>query len=128
MDEIVKFHKKAFYNSVLVDTIISKSAYLWDLIKLFYIEIYDFLCAKVELSNYKIIKNRQFVYSSMQVGRDKTVRVGLYSRDEDAIVSPAYQVFKVIDENNRFGQLFYYFNYEYLIFILVKQALHIYII
>lgn len=51
------------------------------------------------LSNYKIIKNRQFVYSSMQVGRDKTVRVGLYSRDEDAIVSPAYQVFKVIDEN-----------------------------
>ncbi|MCT7572183.1 hypothetical protein, partial [Aliarcobacter butzleri] len=43
------FHKKAFYNSVLVDTIISKSAYLWDLMKLFYIEIYDLLCAKVEL-------------------------------------------------------------------------------
>ena len=44
----LKFHKKAFYNSVLVDTIISKSAYLWNLMKLFYIEIYDLLCAKVE--------------------------------------------------------------------------------
>ena len=33
----------------MVDTIISKSAYLWDLMKLFYIEIYDLLCAKVEL-------------------------------------------------------------------------------
>lgn len=51
------------------------------------------------LSSYKIIKNRQFVYSSMQVGRDETVRVGLYSKDEDAIVSPAYQVFKVSDES-----------------------------
>ncbi|MCT7497821.1 winged helix-turn-helix domain-containing protein, partial [Aliarcobacter cryaerophilus] len=27
------------------------SAYLWDLMKLFYIEIYDLLCAKVELLN-----------------------------------------------------------------------------
>ena len=51
------------------------------------------------ISNYKIIQNKQFVYSSMQVGRDETVRVGLYSKDEEAIVSPAYQVFKVIDEN-----------------------------
>jgi uncharacterized protein YkuJ len=54
LDKIVKFHKKAFYNSVLVDTIISKSAYLWDLMKLFYIEIYDLLCAKVELIKYNI--------------------------------------------------------------------------
>ena len=28
-------------------------------------------------------------------------------------------------KNNRFGRLFYYFNYEYLIFILVKQVLNI---
>ena len=34
---------------MFVDTIISKSAYLWNLMKLFYIEIYDLLCAKVEL-------------------------------------------------------------------------------
>ena len=44
----------------MVDTIISKSAYLWDLMKLFYIEIYDLLCAKVELNNFKIIKSKNF--------------------------------------------------------------------
>ncbi|MCT7556631.1 hypothetical protein, partial [Aliarcobacter butzleri] len=55
------FHKKAFYNSVLVDTIISKSAYLWDLMKLFYIEIYDLLCAKVELLNDYIKNYSEFI-------------------------------------------------------------------
>lgn len=50
------------------------------------------------LSNYKIIQKKQFVYSSMQVGRDETVRVGLYTENNRALVSPAYQVFKVIDE------------------------------
>jgi type I restriction enzyme S subunit len=34
------------------------------------------------LSKYKIIKKRQFAYSAMQVGRDETVRVVLYSFDE----------------------------------------------
>jgi hypothetical protein len=45
------------------------------------------------LSKYKIIKKRQFAYSAMQVGRDETVRVVLYSFDEPAIISPAYSVF-----------------------------------
>ena len=46
----------------MVDTIISKSAYLWDLMKLFYIEIYDLLCAKVELiikNSYNYFKNKE---------------------------------------------------------------------
>ncbi|HMR47162.1 MAG TPA: restriction endonuclease subunit S [Bacteroidia bacterium] len=34
----------------------------------------------------------------MQVGRDETVRVVLYSFDEPAIISPAYLVFEVIDK------------------------------
>ncbi|MCT7579654.1 hypothetical protein, partial [Aliarcobacter butzleri] len=34
-----------------------KSAYLWDLMKLFYIEIYDLLCAKVEILIYKKKEN-----------------------------------------------------------------------
>ena len=34
----------------------------------------------------------------MQVGRDETVRVVLYSFEEPAIISPAYLVFEVIDK------------------------------
>jgi type I restriction enzyme S subunit len=49
------------------------------------------------LSKYKIIQNGQFAYSAMQVGRDETVRVVLYSSDEPAIISPAYSVFQVKD-------------------------------
>ena len=33
----------------------------------------------------------------MQVGRDETVRVVLYSNEEPAIISPAYSVFRVTD-------------------------------
>lgn len=53
--------------------------------------------AKSNLSNYKIIKKNQFAYSSMQVGRDKTVRVVLYPENGPAIISPAYSVFEVIN-------------------------------
>lgn len=52
-----------------------------------------------DLSKYKIIKKGQFAYSAMQVGRDETIRIALYTEDEPAIISPAYQVIEVIDEN-----------------------------
>lgn len=51
-----------------------------------------------DLSKYKIVQNEQFAYSAMQVGRDETVRVVLYTFDEPAIISPAYLVFEVIDK------------------------------
>jgi type I restriction enzyme S subunit len=47
------------------------------------------------LVKYKIINKGQFAYSAMQVGRDETVRVVLYSFEEPAIISPAYSVFEV---------------------------------
>lgn len=50
-----------------------------------------------DLSKYKVIKQNQFAYSSMQTGRDETIRVALYTRSEPAIISPAYSVFEVID-------------------------------
>ncbi|NKI27834.1 restriction endonuclease subunit S [Arenibacter sp. 6A1] len=50
------------------------------------------------LVKYKVIEKGQFAYSAMQVGRDETVRVVLYSFDEPAIISPAYSVFKVKDD------------------------------
>ncbi len=50
------------------------------------------------LVKYKLISKGEFAYSAMQVGRDETVRVVLYSFDESAIISPAYSVFKVKDD------------------------------
>jgi type I restriction enzyme S subunit len=54
---------------------------------------------ETDLSKYKIVKNGQFAYSAMQVGRDETVRVVLYSFDQPAIISPAYLVFEVTNKN-----------------------------
>jgi type I restriction enzyme S subunit len=53
--------------------------------------------SETDLSKYKVIKKGQFAYSAMQVGRDETVRVVLFTSDKPAIISPAYLVFEVID-------------------------------
>lgn len=53
---------------------------------------------ETNLVKYKIIQKEQFAYSAMQVGRDETVRVVLYSKDESAIISPAYNVFTIKKE------------------------------
>lgn len=50
-----------------------------------------------DLSKYKVIKKEQFAYSTMQVGRDETIRIALYTDDEPAIISPAYLVIEVND-------------------------------
>ena len=52
-----------------------------------------------DLSKYKVIKKNQFVYNPMQVGRDRTMRVARYPGEDLAIISPAYKIFQVIDEN-----------------------------
>lgn len=54
--------------------------------------------SETDLSKYKVVQKEQFAYSAMQVGRDETVRVVLYSFDEPAIISPAYLVFEVNDK------------------------------
>lgn len=53
----------------------------------------------VDLSKYKIIQKGQFAYSSMQTGRDETIRLALYTEDEPAIISPAYSVIESKDES-----------------------------
>jgi type I restriction enzyme S subunit len=52
-----------------------------------------------DLSKYKVIQKGQFAYSAMQVGRDETIRLALYTADEPAIISPAYLVIESKDEN-----------------------------
>ncbi len=52
-----------------------------------------------DLSKYKVIQQGQFAYSAMQVGRDETIRLALYEENIPAIISPAYLVIQVNDEN-----------------------------
>ena len=50
-----------------------------------------------DLSNYKVIKKEQFACSLMQVSRDGKMPVSMFEEDE-AIMSPAYPMFEVIDK------------------------------
>lgn len=55
----------------------------------------EFMLSKAtseKLERYKVIEKNQFAYSSMQTGRDETIRIALYSKDNPALVSPAYSV------------------------------------
>ena len=52
-----------------------------------------------DLSSYKIIRKGQFAVNLMHVDRDEIVPVSLLTDYEKAIVSPAYNVFKIIDES-----------------------------
>lgn len=58
----------------------------------------------VNLSIYKIIKKGRFVFSGMQTGRDMCIRAGLYSYDEEALVSPAYTTFIVNEDKGLLSQ------------------------
>lgn len=51
-----------------------------------------------DLSNYKVIRKKQFACSLMQVSRDQKMPVAMFKEDE-AIMSPAYPMFEVINEN-----------------------------
>tara|TARA_R110002020_G_scaffold423964_1_gene633103 strand:- start:803 stop:2014 length:1212 start_codon:yes stop_codon:yes gene_type:complete len=50
------------------------------------------------MANYKVVKRNQFACSLMQVRRDKKMPVALLRQFDQVIISPAYPVFKVIDE------------------------------
>lgn len=51
----------------------------------------------VNLRNYKVVRNGQFAYSSMQTGRDECIRIALYDKDDPILISPAYSVLQVKD-------------------------------
>ncbi|MDN3642919.1 restriction endonuclease subunit S [Lutimonas halocynthiae] len=51
------------------------------------------------MSTYKIIRKGQFACSIMQVRRDKKMPIALLQEFDKAIISQAYPVFQVIDEN-----------------------------
>ncbi|MEX0997806.1 MAG: restriction endonuclease subunit S [Flavobacteriaceae bacterium] len=53
----------------------------------------------VDLKKYKVVKKNQFACNRMHVGRDKRLPVALLKTEEEIIVSPAYDVFEIVDKN-----------------------------
>lgn len=51
-----------------------------------------------DLSTYRVVKKNQFAFNPMHVGRDEVLPIALLEDDEPVIVSPAYIVFEVNDE------------------------------
>ncbi len=51
-----------------------------------------------DLSKYRVVKKNQFAFNPMHVGRDEVLPISLLEDDEPIIVSPAYVVFEVKDE------------------------------
>lgn len=52
-----------------------------------------------DLSTYKIVEKGQFACNRMHVGRDYRLPVALSKEEKSFIVSPAYDVFEIIDED-----------------------------
>ncbi len=46
-------------------------------------------------SKYKLVRKNRFVYSGMQTGRDKCIRISMYMDNHPILVSPAYTTFEV---------------------------------
>lgn len=51
-----------------------------------------------DLSKYRVVKKNQFAFNPMHVGRDEVLPISILEDDEPVIVSPAYVVFEVKDE------------------------------
>ncbi|MCU8565576.1 hypothetical protein M2G45_15580 [Vibrio vulnificus] len=51
-----------------------------------------------DLSTYRVVKKNQFAFNPMHVGRDEVLPISMLEDDEPIIVSPAYVVFEVKDE------------------------------
>ena len=56
-----------------------------------------------DLTNYKVIRREQFACSLMQVSRDGKMPVAMFEEDQ-AIMSPAYPMFEVIDKTKLLPQ------------------------
>ncbi|HZJ69046.1 MAG TPA: restriction endonuclease subunit S [Candidatus Eisenbacteria bacterium] len=53
---------------------------------------------ETSMKRYKIIEPNQFVFSGMQTGRDKTIRIAMNNTEKKHIVSPAYTVLRVFED------------------------------
>lgn len=53
----------------------------------------------VDLSKYKLVFKGQFAFSGMQTGRDECIRIALFDKEEPIIISPAYSVLQLKDND-----------------------------
>ena len=66
----------------------------------------------VDTAKYKVVSKGVFVFSGMQTGRDICIRIGLYSDDSPALVSPAYTTFTIDTKKVLPEYFFMFFNRE----------------
>lgn len=66
----------------------------------------------VDTAKYKVVSKGVFVFSGMQTGRDICIRIGLYSDDTPALVSPAYTTFTIDTQKVLPEYFFMFFNRE----------------
>ena len=52
----------------------------------------------IDLTKYKLVKRNQFAFSGMQAGRDKCIRIALNKDNNPIIISPAYTVLDIKDD------------------------------
>lgn len=52
-----------------------------------------------DLTKYNVVRKNRFAFNPMHVGRDKKLPIAIYHEDEPALVSPAYNMFEITDEN-----------------------------
>lgn len=64
----------------------------------------------LDTTKYKIVQEGNFVFSGMQTGRDRAIRLGYYDKSEPSLISPAYTIFKVSSETVLPEYLFICFN------------------
>ena len=57
-----------------------------------------------DLSKYRVVKKNQFSFNPMHVGRDEVLPISILEIDTAIIVSPAYIVFEVKDEEELFPE------------------------
>lgn len=64
----------------------------------------------LDKKKYKIVRKNRFVFSGMQTGRDRCIRIGVFTEDSPILVSPAYTTFEVKDISRVIPEyLFLYF-------------------
>lgn len=61
----------------------------------------------VDEKKYKVVRKNRFVYSGMQTGRDKCIRIGLFMKENPVIVSPAYTTFEIKKEETVIPEYFF---------------------
>ena len=62
-----------------------------------------------DTSNYKIVPPNYFACNLMHVGRDKVLPISINHTQTNKIVSPAYTVFRIVDENIILKEFFFMF-------------------